>query len=228
MSEPTEDEEPHSTGPGRPWRVLLADDHPPTRAGIRYTLEHAGMDVVAETSDAGTAVAAALRERPDICVLDIHMPGSGIAAAREITRELPNTRVVMLTVSRDDEDLFEALRAGASGYLLKDMDPDRVPRALEGVLAGEAALPRTLLVRVMDEFRERGRRRLRLPGRGNADLTEREWEVLHLLRDGRSTNEIAERLFVSPATVRSHVASVIKKLRVPDREAAIRLLDEAD
>lgn len=217
------------TDTGRPaWRVILADDHPPTRAGVRYTLEKAGMEVVAEAPDAAGAVTAALRFQPDICLLDIHMPGSGIAAAREITRELPDTRVVMLTVSRDDEDLFEALRAGALGYLLKDMDPDRIANALEGVLAGEAALPRTLLARVMDEFRVRGQRRLRLPGRKGADLTEREWEVLHLLRDGLTTAEIAERLYVSAATVRSHVASVIKKLRVPDREAAIRLLDGTD
>jgi DNA-binding NarL/FixJ family response regulator len=209
-------------------RVILADDHPPTRAGVRYTLESAGMVVCGEASDAPGAVQVALREEPDICLLDIHMPGSGINAAREITRLLPDTRVVMLTVSRDDEDLFEALRAGASGYLLKDMDPDRVPHALAGVLAGEAALPRSLLIRVMDEFRERGRRRLRLPGKRGADLTDREWEVLHLLRDGLSTAEIGERLYVSPATVRSHVASVLKKLRVADREAAIRLLDEAD
>jgi DNA-binding NarL/FixJ family response regulator len=220
MTEPT---------PARPWRVLLADDHPPTRAGVRYTLEAAGMVVCAEAADANGAVDAALRETPDVCLLDIHMPGSGINAARAITRELPDTRVVMLTVSRDDEDLFEALRAGASGYLLKDMDPDRVPHALEGVLAGEAALPRTLLLRVMDEFRDRGKRRLRLPGgRRGADLSEREWEVLNLLRDGLSTQEIAARLYVSAATVRSHVAAVLKKLRVPDREAAIRLLDDAD
>jgi DNA-binding NarL/FixJ family response regulator len=212
----------------RPWRVLLADDHPPTRAGVRYTLEQAGMVICAEASDASGAVEAALREQPDICLVDIHMPGSGIAAARAITRDLPDTRVVMLTVSRDDEDLFEALRAGAAGYLLKDMDPDRVPHALEGVLAGEAALPRTLLLKVMDEFRERGRRRLRLPNRRGADLTEREWEVLHALRDGLTTQEVADRLYVSAATVRSHVASILKKLRVPDREAAIRLLDEAD
>ncbi len=156
------------------------------------------------------------------------MPGSGIVAAREITAAVPETRVVMLTVSRDDDDLFEALRAGAAGYLLKDMDPDRVPHALEGVLAGEAALPRTLLVRVMDEFRDRGRRRVRLPGRRGAELTEREWEVLQLLRDNLSTAEIAQRLYVSAATVRSHVASVIKKLRVDSRAAAVKLLDDAD
>lgn len=217
-----------SDAPKPRWRVLIADDHPPTRAGVRYTLETAGLEVCAETSDGPSAVAAALRERPDICLLDIHMPGSGIVAAREITNALPETRVVMLTVSRDDEDLFEALRAGAAGYLLKDMDPDRVPNALEGVLAGEAALPRTLLVRVMDEFRDRSRRRLRIPGRRGAELTEREWEVLQLLREGLSTAEIAERLYVSAATIRSHVAAIIKKLKVPDRAAAIKLLEEAD
>ncbi|HEX4906450.1 MAG TPA: response regulator transcription factor [Acidimicrobiales bacterium] len=211
-----------------PIRVLLADDHPPTRAGVRYTLEQAGMVVVAEVADAAGAIEAAIREKPDLCLLDVHMPGSGIAATRAITDALPDTFVVILTVSRDDSDLFDALRAGASGYLLKDMDPDRIPNALLGVLAGEAALPRTLLIKVMDEFRERGRRRrLPLAGRKAADLTEREWEVLHLLRDGASTAEIAARLFVSQATVRSHVAAVLKKLKVPDRQAAIELLGDS-
>lgn len=210
-----------------PTRVVIADDHPPTRAGVRYTLEAAGMVVVAEAGDAAGAVAAARELHPDICLLDIHMPGGGVRAAATIAEMLPNVKIVMLTVSRDDDDVFEAIRAGAAGYLLKDMDPDRIPHALEGVLSGEMALPRTLVTRVIDEFRGRSRRRL-LPGRGGADLTEREWEVLEQLRDGRSTAEIAERLYVSPATVRSHVASVLRKLRVPDRQAAIRLLDEAD
>jgi DNA-binding NarL/FixJ family response regulator len=210
-------------------RVLIADDHPPTRMGVRFTLEQAGFDVCAEAADAAGAIEQAKRERPDICLLDIHMPGSGIEAARAITKDLPSTKVVMLTVSRDDDDLFDALRAGASGYLLKDMDPDRVPHALLGVLAGEAALPRTLLVRVMDEFRGRGRGRRRiLPGRRGEDLSDREWEVLEALHEGLDTSSIAARLYVSPATVRSHVASILKKLRVPDRAAAIRLLDELD
>jgi DNA-binding NarL/FixJ family response regulator len=209
-------------------RVLLADDHPPTRAGVRYTLEHAGMVICAETGDAAGAVEAAIREKPDLCLIDVHMPGSGIAATKSITDALPDTSVIMLTVSRDDNDLFDALRAGASGYLLKDMDPDRIPNALLGVLAGEAALPRTLLIRVMDEFRERGRRRrVSLAGRKTADLTDREWEVLHLLRDGATTAEIANRLFVSQATVRSHVAAVLRKLKVKDRREAIELFDES-
>lgn len=209
-------------------RVLIADDHPPTRMGVRSTLEQAGFEVCAEAADAKGAIDAAFRHQPDVCLLDIHMPGSGINAARSITKELPNTKVVMLTVSRDDDDLFDALRAGASGYLLKDMDPDRVPHALLGVLAGEAALPRTLLVRVMDEFRDRnrGRKRRRLVGYRGEELSEREWEVLEALHAGLDTAGIAQRLFVSPATVRSHVGAILRKLRVPDRAAAIRLLDE--
>lgn len=211
-------------------RVLIADDHPPTRMGVRYTLEQAGFEVCCEAPDARGAIEQALEHQPDVCLLDIHMPGSGIEAARVITRELAHTKVVMLTVSRDDDDLFDALRAGASGYLLKDMDPDRIPHALLGVLSGEAALPRTLLVRVMDEFRDRGRHRgrRRLLGRRGDDLSDREWEVLEALHEGLDTATIAARLFVSPATVRSHVASILKKLRVPDRAAAIRLLDESD
>src|SRR5207237_2423389 len=101
--------------PPAPTRVLLADDHPPTRAGVRYTLEQAGMVICAEAGDADGAVEAALREKPDLCLIDVHMPGSGIQATKAITDALPDTSVIMLTVSRDDSDLFDALRAGASG-----------------------------------------------------------------------------------------------------------------
>lgn len=207
-------------------RVVIADDHAPTRAGVRASLEHGGFEIVGEAADATMVVDVARQERPDVCLLDIHMPGSGIAAATRITDELPDTAVVMLTVSRNDDDLFDALRAGASGYLLKDTDPVRLPFALRGVLSGEAALPRTLVARLIDEFRDRGRyRRVPVLGARGAMLTSREWEVLELLREGLSTKEIAERLFLSPATIRSHVAAILRKLKVPDRAAAIRLLD---
>src|SRR5437868_14139157 len=119
--------------------------------------------------------------------MDINMPGNGIQATREIARQLPETAIVMLTVSRADADLFDALCAGASGYLLKDMDPARLPAALRGVLEGEAALPRHLVALVIEEFRERRRHR-RLPlvkGRG-VDLTERAWEALEPRRAGLS------------------------------------------
>jgi DNA-binding NarL/FixJ family response regulator len=133
----------------------------------------------------------------------------------------------MLTVSRDDADLFDALRAGACGYLLKDVDRAELPDALRGALAGEAPLPANLVARLIEEFRERGRRkRLLLKQNPGVQLRNREWEVLELLRDGLSTAEIAQRLFIAEVTVRTHVSSILKKLRVPDRQAAVQLLEE--
>jgi DNA-binding NarL/FixJ family response regulator len=203
----------------------VADDHPPLRASVRRALEQHGFEVCFEAGNAADSVAAAERERPDVCVLDVHMPGNGIAAAAQIAALLPETAIVMLTVSDSDEDLFDALRAGAQGYLLKDIDPARLPFALEGVLAGEAALPRALVARVLDEFRvRRRRRRLLLPGGRGSTLTDREWETLELLADGLSTAEAAERLLVAPVTVRRHAASIVKKLNVSDRRSLVLLL----
>jgi DNA-binding NarL/FixJ family response regulator len=208
--------------------VVIADDHPPTRAGIRSSLEQDGFVVCAEVADGPSAVEAVLRERPDLCLLDVHMPGNGISAAREISARVPETAVVVLTVSRNDNDVFDALRAGASGYLLKDMDAARLPVALKGVLNGEAALPRRLVARLVDEFRDRGRkRRVPILAERGALLTTREWEVLELMRTGLTTAQISDRLFISQATVRSHIASILRKLRVPDRQTALRLLDDA-
>jgi two-component system, NarL family, nitrate/nitrite response regulator NarL len=207
--------------------VVVADDHVPTRAGVRDALEGDGFLVVAEAAHADAAIDAAIRERPDVCLLDVHMPGSGIAAAARISEQLPNTAVVMLTISRDDGDLFAALKAGAAGYLLKDMDPGRLPAALRGVLSGEAALPRTLMARVLEQFRTADRRpMLPLLKRRGVRLTSRESEVLDMLRDELSTAQIADRLGLSPVTVRRHVSALLAKLRVPDRKAMALLLDE--
>lgn len=204
-------------------RVLVADDHPPTRAGVRVALEASGhFQVCAEAATAATAVEAARRLRPDVALLDIRMPGDGIEAAREITSGLSETAVVMLTVSRDDADLFAALSAGARGYLLKDIDPDRLPNAVEGVLSGEAALPRGLVARLIDEFRTREDLVRRREG-VLAKLTEREWHVLRMMQDGMTTAEMAAELFVSPVTVRTHVSGILRKLQVSDRGAAVRV-----
>jgi DNA-binding NarL/FixJ family response regulator len=205
--------------------VLVADDHAPTRADIADMLTEDGRFVVCATvADAPAAVAAAVEHQPDLCIIDINMPGGGVAATWEITSRLVDTRVVMLTVSRDDSDLFASLRAGASGYLLKDIDPDRLGAALADVMAGEAAIPRSLVTRVLHEFRDRGpRRRVLLGTSEEASLTSREWQVLELLRQDMQTSEIARRLFISQATVRSHVAAILRKLRVSDREALLRL-----
>ena len=208
-----------------PITVLLADDHARTRALVRTALERTGeFHVCAEAPDACTALAAAKREQPEVCLLDINMPGSGIAAAARITTALPGTAVVMLTVSRQDEDLFDALRAGATGYLLKGLDEDRIGEALRRVLEGEASLPGTLVARLVEEFRDREYRRVALPEGAAAQLTGREWDVLELMRKGLATADIAKRLFVSTTTVRTHVSSILRKLGVPDRRAAIELL----
>lgn len=209
-------------------RVLIADDHVPTLAGVRDALERDGWDVCAEASDAETAVRLAREVAPDVCLLDITMPGHGIRAAGVISTELPDTAIVMLTASRDDRDLFDALRAGAMGYLLKDMDPDRLGPALRGVLSGEAALPRQLMAKVVEEFRGRSQRRVLLRKQRGPQLTAREFEVLELLRMGLTTEEVAKRLFISAVTVRGYVATALRKLRVPDRATAFKMLEGSE
>jgi DNA-binding NarL/FixJ family response regulator len=205
-------------------RVVVADDHVPTRDDIRLALEQdTSFTVCAEAGDASAAIEAVLQERPEVCLLDIDMPGGGIAAAWEISSRLPETKVVMLTISREDRDLFAALRAGASGYLLKDMDPAELPSALTRIVEGGAVLAPSLVRRVITEFRDRSARRRTASAEGAAaQLTSREWQVLELLRHGLSTSEIARRLVVSPITVRTHVNSILRKLRAADREELVR------
>jgi DNA-binding NarL/FixJ family response regulator len=205
-------------------RVLVADDHPLTRTGIRHALEAGGFEVCAEAGDADSAIELALREEPDVCLLDVRMPGDGIKAAQRIAEFVPQTVVVMLTASSDDDTLFAALRAGAVGFLLKDRLLGRLPQALRGVLRGEAAVPRDLTVRVLAEFRRRGGTRLPVPGRPGVTLTRREGEVLELLGEGLGTADISSRLFLSPTTVRTHVSALLRKFEVADREALRELL----
>jgi DNA-binding NarL/FixJ family response regulator len=187
-------------------------------------LERDGIEVCADVANASDAVEAAARERPDVCLLDVRMPGGGTSAAAMITFKLPGTVVLMLTVSRDEEDLFESLRQGAAGYLLKDMDPAELPAAVRAAFAGEGALPGTLVARLIEEFRDGGRvRRIPHQLRGRPQLTRREWEVLDLLCEGAGTAEIARRLFLSRVTVRRHVSNILGKLGASSREEAARL-----
>jgi DNA-binding NarL/FixJ family response regulator len=207
--------------------VLVASAQAATRAGLVRSLEGHGFSIVGEASEADSAIELALRCRPDVCLLDTRLPGNGIRAAREISERLPAGAVVMLAMSESDDDLFDALRAGASGFLLMDTDPGRLPNALRGVLAGEAAIPRRLVARLVDEFRSQGRYRRLALGAGRVELTSREWEVLELVRGGLTTRQTAARMFVSPVTVRRHLSAITSKLGVADRGAAVRLLDEA-
>jgi len=209
-----------------PWRVLIADDHAPTRDDVRRVLDgDARFEICAEAADAAGAVQAALREKPDICLIDLNMPGSGLGAVWEIAARLPEAKIVILTVTDDDANLFAALRSGVAGYLLKTMNFDRLPDELDGVCQGEAAMQRTLMARVLERFRRSEPRWRQTVSSGHARwrLTSREWEILDLLAQGRSTAEIAERLVISPGAVRVHVAAVVRKLGVPDRAAAVEL-----
>jgi len=208
--------------------AVLADDHPVIRHGVRLALTRGGFRVLAEAADGEEAVEAVLRLRPDVCLLDISMPTNGIEAAARIAEARIATRVVMLTVSDRTEDVIAALRAGAVGYLPKDTHPDRLPAALCGVLKGEAALPRTLVGRVLHEFRG-FTAEIADPVRvGGVELTARESEIMRLLHSGRSTIEISEMLSLSPITVRRHISTGVAKLGVADRQAAVQALgDEA-
>jgi DNA-binding NarL/FixJ family response regulator len=209
--------------------VLLADDHVATRTGVRGILEAAGMEVVADVGNGPAAVTLAVQHRPDVCLLDVQMPGGGIQAAIEIADQVPETAIVMLAADVTDEDLLQALRAGARGYLLKDADPDRLPETLRGLLDGEAALPRRLVMRVVEELHARERRR-RIPSlkAGAERLTEREWQVLELLGKDLTTKEVARRMEISEVTVRRHLSAVMSKLGVDSRGAALELLNQRD
>ena len=209
----------------KPLRVLIADDHAPTRADVRHALEHdLRFDVCVEAEDAAAAVFGAVRARPDVCLIDIRMPGNGVAATWEIAARLPHAKIVMLTVSDEDSDIFAALRAGAHGYLLKTMSLNRLPNALQGVCCGEAAMPRTLMARVLDRFHGREPRWRRLASNAATErhLTSREWEVLEFLARGWSTAEIAEGLKITASAVRAHITSIVHKFEVPDRAAVVQ------
>ena len=210
----------------KPLRVLVADDHAPTRDDVRRALDADGrFNICSEVADAAEAVQAAMSKQPDICLLDIRMPGSGLAAAWEIAARLPRAKIVMLTVSDEDTDLFTALRAGADGYLLKTMNMRRLPDALHGVFLGEAAMPRALVSRVLERFhgREPRWRPLVTADVSEGRLTSREWEVLALLARRYTTAEIAASLVLSASAVRAHITSIVRKLQVEDRAAAAEL-----
>ena len=205
--------------------VLIADDHAPTRALIRRSLEQRGFTVTAEVPDAHAAIRVCSESHVDVALLDVRMPGGGVHAATVIGNTKPDTAIVMLTVSDQDADFFAALSAGAAGYLLKGGDPHGIPDVLWRVLSGEAVVDGVLTKRLVGEFRSRRneeRMRAQLPE--GVSLTQKEWEVVGLLDQGLSTGEIARRLFVADVTVRTHVAAVIHKLGVATRAEALARL----
>ena len=204
--------------------VVLVDDHPVIRLGVRRILMRNGFQVVAEAGERKAAIEIVARQRPDICLLDLYLPGGGLDAIATVARIAPTTAVVVLAEAVSPDDMLAALRAGARGYLTKATSPDGLARALYGVLKGEAALPRVLVGRVLDELRglpEPDSVPLRVDG---VQLTPRESEVLRMLRSGLSTGEISERLSLSPVTVRRHISAGVARLGAAGRDDLIRTI----
>lgn len=189
-------------------------------------LEADGFTVCGEASTPEEGLHTVLRLRPAVCLVGFRMDRATLQMIAGVTAEDGDRRtvVIVLTESRSTESLIDALRAGATGYLLKEMNPQRLPAALRGVLDGEAAMPRVLVARLIREIQRMGRGSMLDGDGGLVELTPRQWDVLNLMADRLSTAEIAERLLVSPVTVRRHVSAILEKLGVPDREAALTLL----
>jgi DNA-binding NarL/FixJ family response regulator len=200
-------------------RVLVADDHALFRDGLVSLLQAAGMQVAGEAADGAQAVAEAHRLRPDVVLMDIQMPGlDGVEATRRITAELPQVQVVILTASQEDADLYRALKAGARGYLLKNVAAAEFIEMLEGLERGEAPLPRSLVARLIENFN----RQIGPPEPGEAmdALTDREVELLRLVAGGLSNKAIAQRLGVSENTVKFHMKNILQKLHLANRAQA--------
>jgi len=203
--------------------LLVCDDQALVRVGLRKILEtEPDTTVVGEAADGEDAVAEARRLRPDLVLMDIRMPVlDGIEATRRIVRAQPSTRVLVLTTFGLDEYVYDALRAGASGFMLKDAPPEEIAAAVRIVAAGEALLAPAVTRTVIEEFARREPPPPPLPPPALAELTPREREVLELLARGRSNPEICRQLVISEATTKTHVARILQKLRLRDRVQAV-------
>lgn len=202
-------------------RVLLADDHALFRAGIASLLKAWGMETVGQASNGLEALEQARALRPDLILMDIGMsPCNGLEATRLIKAELPETKIVVVTVSDDDDDLFEAIKSGAEGYLLKDMSEEELGRTLTGIATGEPALSPGLAAKILDEFARVSRDGT--PKEVESDgLTPREREVLELVVTGATNREIAAALFISENTVSFHMKHILAKLHLKNRAQAV-------
>ncbi|MCL5256498.1 MAG: response regulator transcription factor [Chloroflexi bacterium] len=201
-----------------PLRILLADDRPLFRKGLAALLSSRGdLIVVGEASDGCEAVDRARELQPDLILMDIHMPNcDGLKATRIIKQEFPDIKIIMLTVSDDDESLFEAIKSGARGYLLKNLEPEQLFGYLEGVSRGEAPISPPMATKILTEFASQTRR---APAgeESKRELTQREREVLQLVTNGASNKEIAVRLNITENTVKNHLRNILEKLQLQNR-----------
>jgi DNA-binding NarL/FixJ family response regulator len=200
-------------------RILLVDDHEVVRLGLKALLDkHPEFEVVAEAATANEAVEKTKAHEPDVVVMDIRLKGgSGIEACERITEEFPDTKVIMLTSYAEDEMLFSAIRAGAAGYVLKQIGGDDLVKAIESIGKGEALLDPAVTQRVFQEVRKAAREE---EASAFAELTQQEMHVLQLVSEGRTNRQIAELLYLGEGTVRNYVSSILSKLNVRNRAEA--------
>ena len=202
-------------------RVLLADDHPLFRDGLATLLRTRGMDVVGEASNGLEAVEKARALKPDLILMDVNMPQmNGLEATRLIKAERPETKIVILTVSDDDENMFEAIKSGAQGYLLKSLQSQAFFELLNGVAQGEAPISRGIATKILGEF-ARHLQQDETQAAGKEDLTEREKEVLRLVAEGSTNRDIASQLNVTENTVKYHLKNILEKLHLRNRAQAV-------
>ncbi len=206
-----------ATAPRKAIRLLIADDHRMLREGLRRSLTDLGYHIVGEARNGLEAVDLAAAIQPDVILMDVAMPElGGVEATKQIKDRLPGAHVVMLTMHADQEILAEAIRAGASGYLVKDCSTDEIASAIDSVVMGETALSPRLAATMLAEVR-----RQESSSQTERVITPREEEVLQLIADGCSTPEVAEQLFISQKTVKNHLASIYQKLDARDRTQAV-------
>jgi two-component system nitrate/nitrite response regulator NarL len=207
---------------------MLVDDHALVRSAVRQAIDSPDVELVAEAATAEDAFALALAVRPDVLLLDIDLPGmGGMQMLEELAPRLPETRIVMLTVSDLERDMIDALSRGAAGYLTKDLSPEALLRAIRGTQRGELAMSRRFAARAVRHFVEAARRGRSITGSVIEGLSPRENDVLRMLADGLTDREIAAALIISPRTVETHVSNILHKLDVRNRAEAARRYRES-
>jgi DNA-binding NarL/FixJ family response regulator len=197
---------------------------PAARSAVRSALTTLGLSVTIEADDVSSLLAAAISAPPMVALVGSRLTGGGMHALHQLRRDVPDCRVVLLAADPTEDEMFDALSAGAVGYLPRELPVDRIATAMLAVLKGEVAISRTMMARVVEELQGRPGRRVAVQNAPAAKLTSREWDVAALMRSGASTNQIALRLFMSNSTVRVHVSNILHKLHVSDRDAAVRVL----
>lgn len=210
-------------------KVMLVDDHPLFRAGLRHLLEiQDDIEVVGEVDDGSQVVEAAGRLKPDVVLMDIKMPGvGGIEATRRLRQASPKVKIVVLTVSDEDHHLFEALKGGAQGYLLKSIKPEKLLDSLRGIMRGEQPFSPTIAEQIIKEFSQEMQRSVSTAREAPVSLTPREQRILLMVSKGATNRQIAEELFVAESTVKNHLHNILTKLHLKNRvQAAVYAMRE--